>query len=59
MQQDKTPMPDVDDFDPNSDPGARDDVPLPPDVEDREPVAEPDPKPPAIEDPRNPPKQIV
>lgn len=68
MQQGITPMPDVDEFDPNADPGARpgigrkpdeDDVPLPPDVEDREPVEEPDPQPPAVEDPRDPPKQIA
>lgn len=52
-------MPDVDDFDPNADPGAHNDVPLPPDVEDREPVEEPEPTPPAVEDPRDPPKQIV
>ena len=75
MQQDKTPMPDVDDFDPNVDPGANrgtgrkrdsnddgltdEDVPLPPDVEDRNAIEEPDPTPPAVEDPNNDPKQIV
>lgn len=67
MEQDKTPMPDVDDFDPNIDPGANrgigkkpdDNVSLPPDVEDREPVEEPDPEPLPVEDPRDPPKHIV
>jgi hypothetical protein len=68
------PMPDVDDFDPNADPGASrglgdkqsdgndsadEDVPLPPDVRDREPVEEPGPEPVPVEDPRDPPKQIV
>jgi hypothetical protein len=65
MQQDKTPMPDVDDFDPNADPGANrgtgdkpaagDDIPLPPDVEKREPVEEPDPEPNPVEEPFVPP----
>lgn len=60
MQQGITPMPDVDDFDPNADPGAnrglgRDDAPLPPDVEDREPVEEPIPEPSPIDDPFEPP----
>lgn len=74
MQQGITPMPDVDEFDPNADPGASrgfgrkrddpdgltdEDVPLPPDVEDRESIEEPGPDPLPIEDPRNPPKQIV
>lgn len=67
MQQGITPMPDVDVFDPNADPGGRqeigekttDDIPLPPDVEDREPIEEPEPQPPAVEDPRDPPKQIA
>ena len=58
-------MPEVDDFDPNADPGAtkglgkkqepEDDVPLPPDVEDREPVEEPEPEPSPVEDPFEPP----
>lgn len=65
MQQGITPMPDVDDFDPNVDPGANrglddkpgrdEDVPLPPDVEDREPVEEPDPTPSPVEEPFVPP----
>jgi hypothetical protein len=59
MQQDKTPMPDVDDLDQNIDPGANKDIPLPPDVEDRSPVQEPDPRPPAVEDPNPAPKKIV
>lgn len=63
MQHGITPMPDGDDFDPNADPGANrglgekrdpaDDVPLPPDVEDREPVEEPESSP--VEDPFEPP----
>ena len=74
MQQGITPMPDVDDFDPNIDPGARsgpmgkrdpsdettdEDIPLPPDVEERESIEEPGPDPPKIEHPENPPRQIV
>lgn len=59
MQQDKTPMPDVSDLDQNIDPGARKDVPLPSDVKDREPIEEPAPTPPAVEDRNNAPKQIV
>lgn len=70
MQQDKTPIPDVNDFDPNADPGANrgsdekrdsddggsdEDVPLPPDAEDRESIEEPGPDPPAIEEPSVPP----
>lgn len=55
MQQDKTPMPDVDDFDPSIDPGANKDVPLPPDVQDRNPIEEPEPEPPRVEDPIEPP----
>jgi hypothetical protein len=60
-------MPDVDDFDPNADQGASnifdkkpaDELPLPPDVKDREPIGEPEPESPPVEDPRDPPKQIV
>lgn len=74
MQQDKTPMPEVDKFDPDIDRGAgrgpgwdqtnddgvsEDEIPLPPDVEDRESIEEPDPKPVPIEDPERPRKQIV
>ncbi|MDI1242016.1 MAG: hypothetical protein PSX80_08870 [bacterium] len=59
MQQDKTPMPDVDDLDQDYDPGASKDVPLPPDVEDRNAIEEPDPTPPAVKDPNTAPKQIV
>lgn len=70
MQQDKTPMPDVDDFDSNVDPGANrgigkkrdsddgatdEDVPLPPDVKDRESIEEPDPEPAPVEEPFVPP----
>ena len=70
MQQGITPMPDVDSFDPNMDPGASrvpgksrgssdgltdEDVPLPPDVEDRESIEEQDPQPPSIEEPFEPP----
>ena len=70
MQQGITPMPDVDDFDPNVDPGANrglgekrdsddsatdEDVPLPPDVEDRESIEEPEPEPSPIEEPFEPP----
>ena len=65
MQQGITPMPEVDDFDPNADPGANkglgkkrepeDDVPLPPDVEDRKPVEEPEPEPSPVEEPFEPP----
>ncbi len=54
MQQDKTPKPDVDDFDPNVDPGTSRDVPMPPDVERREPVEEPEPTPPAVQEPFEP-----
>ncbi|HEX6279080.1 MAG TPA: hypothetical protein VFZ49_03605 [Pyrinomonadaceae bacterium] len=70
MQRDKTPMPDVNTFDPNIDPGERpirdtndgltdEDLPLPPDVKDRESIEEPDPEPPAVENPDKPQKQIV
>ena len=59
MQQDKTPMPDVDDLDQGYDPGANKDVPLPPDVKDRNAIEEPEPTPPAVEDRNNAPKQIV
>jgi len=70
MQQGITRMPDVDDFDPNADPGANrglgekrdpddsstdEDVPLPPDVEDRESIEEPEPEPSPIEEPFEPP----
>lgn len=48
-------MPDVDDFDPSIDPGANKDVPLPPDVQDRNPIEEPEPEPPRVEDPIEPP----
>jgi hypothetical protein len=59
MQQDKTPMPDVDDLDQNIDPGANKDVPLPPDVEKREPVEEPEPEPPAVEEPDETPTRPI
>lgn len=59
MQQDKTPMPDVDDLDQDYDPGANKDVPLPPDVEDRSAIEEPGPPPPAVEDRNNAPRQIA
>ena len=74
MQQGITPMKDVDEFDPNVDPagneglgrkqdetdGPRDeDLPLPPDVEDREPIEEPDVDPPQVRDPRGEPPMIV
>lgn len=69
MQQGITPMPDVDDFDPNVDPGASrglgrksdggdgltdEDLP-PPDVEDRESIEDPEPQPSPVEEPFVPP----
>lgn len=74
MQQDKTPTPDVDEFDPNVDPGANrgigkkrdtedgvtdEDLPLPPDVADRESIEEPEPEPPAIKEPYAPPPPSI
>jgi len=74
MQQNKTPMPDLDTFDPNIDPGASrdpgvkrddaegvtdEDLPLPPDVRDRESIEEPDPEPAPFRDPNKPQKKIV
>ena len=70
MQQDKTPTPDVNTFDPNEDLGERpaphssdgstdEDLPLPPDVLERESIEEPGGEPPKVEDPTNPPKRIV
>ena len=55
MQQDKTPTPNVDEFDPNVDPGASKDVPLPPDVEDRAPIEETNPESRPAKDPIEPP----
>ncbi|MEO5859239.1 MAG: hypothetical protein ABIR33_09855 [Pyrinomonadaceae bacterium] len=54
MQQDKTPTPDVGDLDQNIDPGASKEVPLPPDVKDRETIEEPEPTPPKVEEPDEP-----
>jgi hypothetical protein len=70
MQQGITPVPDVDDFDPNVDPGGNkgldekreaedQDVPLPPDVTDREPVEDPRPEPPPVEEPFEPPPKPI
>ena len=57
MQQDKTPMPDVSDLDQSIDPGASKVVPLPPVVEHREPIEEPEPTPPAVEEPHESPSK--
>ena len=74
MQQGITPMPDVDDFDPNADPGAYrglgdkrvpnddsadDGIPQPPDVEKREPIEEPEPEPSPVEEPFEPPPKPI
>lgn len=73
MQQDRTPTPDVDTFDPDIDPGnskkpnprredesyTDEDLPLPPDVEKREPVREPDRAEVPVGDPDGEPKMIV
>ena len=75
MQQGITPMPDVDDFDPNVDPGANrglgskrdtsdgltdEDIPLPPDVKHRESIEEAIPEPSPIDEPfEPPPKPLV
>lgn len=70
MQQGITPVPDVDDFDPNADPGGNkgldekrgpddQDVPLPPDVEERESIEDPRPEPPSIEEPFEPPPKPI
>jgi len=73
MQQDRTPTPDVDTFGPDIDPGngkqpnprredesfTDQDLPLPPDVEKRQPVQEPECGETPIGDPDGHPEMIV